>query len=109
VEQSGKEQAERAINHFLEDMLAAGTVQRAVLLEHGDDPAIAPGQLMIRVFIPAPDLPADYERALAAWQEVNRTGMAEARRMLSARLPSARLWSPAKDKKGKKGNPRVNR
>ena len=53
MEQSGKEEAERAINHLLEDMLAAGTVQRAILLEHGDDPAIGPGQLMIRVFIPA--------------------------------------------------------
>jgi len=42
VEQSGKEQAERAINHFLNDMFTAGAVQRAVLLKHGDDPAIGP-------------------------------------------------------------------
>ena len=91
MEQSGKEQAERAINHFLQDMFAAVTVQRAVLLKHGDDPAIGPGQLMIRVFIPAPDEQADYEGALATWQEVNRAGMDEARRMLSRRLPSARL------------------
>jgi len=91
VEQSATEQAERAINHFLADTFAAGAVQRAVLLKHGDDPAIGPGQLMIRVFIPAPDEQADYERALAAWQEVNRAAMDEARRMLSLRLPSARL------------------
>src|SRR6185437_15678657 len=72
-------------------MFAAGAVQRAVLLKHGDDPAIGPGQLMIRVFIPPPDEQADYEGALAAWQEGNRAGMDEARRMLSLRLPSARL------------------
>ena len=91
MEQSVKEQAERAVNHFLADIFAAGAVQRAVLLKHGDDPAIGPGQLMIRVYIPAPDAQADYAGALAAWQEVNRAGIDEARSMLSQRLPSARL------------------
>jgi Peptidase family S41/N-terminal domain of Peptidase_S41 in eukaryotic IRBP len=62
-----------------------------VLLEHGDDPAIEPGQLMVRVFVPAPDEPSDYERTLAAWQEANQAGMDEMRRELSLRLPSARL------------------
>jgi len=62
-----------------------------VLLEYGDDPAIGPGQLMVRVFVPAPDEPADYEQALAAWQEANRAGMDTMRRELSLRLPSARL------------------
>jgi len=68
-----------------------GAVERAVLLEHGDDPAIEPGQLMVRVFVPAPEEPADYEQALAAWQEAHRAGMDTMRRELSLRLPSARL------------------
>jgi len=91
VERAEKAQIERVINHNLKERLGAGVVQRAVLLEHGDDPAIEPGQLMVRVFVPAPDEPADYERALAAWQEANQAGMDEMRRVLSLRLPSARL------------------
>jgi Peptidase family S41/N-terminal domain of Peptidase_S41 in eukaryotic IRBP len=91
VDRAEKDQIERAINHELKERFAAGAVQRAVLLEHGDDPAIAPGQLMVRVFVPAPSEPAEYERALAAWQEDHRAGMDELRRELSLRLPSARL------------------
>ena len=91
VERAEKEQVERVINHELKERFPGEAVRRAVLLEHGDDPAIEPGQLMVRVFVPAPDEPADYERALAAWQDANRAGMEEIRRELSLRLPAARL------------------
>ncbi len=91
VERAEKDQVERVINHALKERLGAGAVQRAVLLEYGDDPAIEPGQLMVRVFVPAPEEPADYAQALAAWQEAHQAGMDEIRRQLSLRLPSARL------------------
>jgi len=94
VERAEKDQVERVINHNLKERFTAGAVQRAVLLEHGDDPAIEPGQLMVRVLVPAPDEPADYERALAAWQEAHQAGMDEMRRLLSLRLPSARSVLP---------------
>ena len=91
MERAEKNQIERVINHELKERFPAGAVRRAVLLEHGDDPAIGPGQLMVRVFVPAPDEPEDYEQALAAWQQAHRAGMDELRRELSLRLPSARL------------------
>ena len=91
MEQAEKDQIERVINHRLKEWFPADAAQRAVLLEHGEDPAIGPGQLMVRVFVPAPGEPGDYEQALAAWQDANRTGMQEARRELSLRLPAARL------------------
>jgi len=91
VERADKDQIERVINHSMKERFSLGTAERAVLLEYGDDPAIGPGQLMVRVFVPAPDEPADYEQALAAWQEANRAGMDTMRRELSLRLPSARL------------------
>jgi hypothetical protein len=91
VERAEKEQIERAIDHELGERFTQGAVRRAVLLEHGEDPAIGPGQLMVRVFVPAPDEPADYERALAAWQEAHRAAMDQLRRELSLRLPAARL------------------
>src|SRR5580700_6197983 len=91
VERADKDQIERVINHTMKERFGLETVERAVLLEHGDDPAIEAGQLMVRVFVPAPDEPTDYEQALATWQEAHRAGMDTMRRELSLRLPSARL------------------
>jgi Peptidase family S41/N-terminal domain of Peptidase_S41 in eukaryotic IRBP len=106
VERADKDRIERVINHTMQERFGAGAVQRAVVLEHGDDPDIGPGQLMVRVFIPAPDEPADYERALAAWQEAHRAGMEETRRELSVRLPSARLLEFTFDDPGE-ATPRI--
>jgi Peptidase family S41/N-terminal domain of Peptidase_S41 in eukaryotic IRBP len=78
--------AERAINHEMKERFTASAVKRAVLLKHGDDPAIGPGQLMVRVFVEAAD-----DEGLAAWQRAHQPGIEEFRRELSLRLPSARL------------------
>jgi Peptidase family S41/N-terminal domain of Peptidase_S41 in eukaryotic IRBP len=91
VERADQEQVQRVIDHEIKDHFPDGAVQQAVLLQHGDDPAIEPGQLMVRVFIPPPAGPEDYAQALAAWQDTHQAGMEEIRRELSLRLPSARL------------------
>ena len=91
MERAELDQIERVINHELRERFLAGAVERAVLLQHGDDPAIEPGQLLVRVFVPAPDRPEDYEQALAGWQDAHQAGMDTLRRELSLRLPSARL------------------
>jgi len=94
MERAQLDRIERVINHELRERFLAGAMQRAVVLQHGDDPAIEPGQLMVRVFIPPPDGPEgpqDYEQALAAWQDAHRTRMDRLRRELSLRLPAARL------------------
>jgi hypothetical protein len=91
VDQAELEQVERVINHELKERFGAGAVQRAVLLGAGDDPAIEPGQLMVRVFLPPPGDREDYGQALAAWQDAHQRGMDTLRRELSLRLPAARL------------------
>jgi hypothetical protein len=82
---------ERIINRELKERFGLTSVQRAVLLQHGDDPGIEPEQLTVRVFIPAPSDPGGYEQALATWQVAHQRGMDTLRRELSLRLPSARL------------------
>src|SRR6266700_3999163 len=77
---------EEAINREMQERFTAGAVRRAVLLQHGDDPAIEPGQLMVRVFVEATDEPG-----LAAWQQAHQAGIDTLRRELSLRLPAARL------------------
>jgi Peptidase family S41/N-terminal domain of Peptidase_S41 in eukaryotic IRBP len=91
VEQADVDRIQRVINHEVRERFPDGAVQRAVLLQHGDDPAIEPGMLLVRVLIPAPAGGEDYEAALAGWEQAHRTGMDSMRRELSLRLPSARL------------------
>jgi Peptidase family S41/N-terminal domain of Peptidase_S41 in eukaryotic IRBP len=91
VERADLDRIERVITHELTERFGAGTVQRAVVLQYGDDPAIERGQLLVRVFIPAPGAPAEYEQALAEWEQAHRSGMDNMRQELSLRLPSARL------------------
>ncbi len=107
MERAEKQEIERVVNREVRERFLAGAVERAVLLEHGDDPAIPAGELMVRVFIPAPDEQADYERALAAWADAHRTGMDNMRRELSLRLPAARLLEFTFDDPGE-GTPRVS-
>jgi hypothetical protein len=91
VDQAELEQLQRAIDHEMRERFGVGAVQRAVLLGPGDDPAIEPGQLMVRVFLPPPGKGEDYEQALAAWRDAHQAGMDALRRELSLRLPAARL------------------
>jgi len=89
MERAEQAMVEEVINHEIQDRFTAGAVRRAVLLQHGDDPAVEPGQLLVRVFIPASDAPP--EQALDAWREAHQAGIDNFRRELSLRLPAARL------------------
>jgi hypothetical protein len=91
MDHSEASRIERVINRELGERFPDGAVLRAVVRQHDDDPAIEPGQLMVRVFIPAPGGRAEYEEALAAFQDAHRTRLETLRRDLSARLPEARL------------------
>jgi hypothetical protein len=106
VERAEKNQIENVINRRLAEMFPPGAVQRAVLLEHGEDPGVGPGELLVRVFIPPPDEPGGYEQALADWQAAHQSGVDAIRRELSLRLPAARLLEFTFDPPGS-GVPRL--
>jgi len=82
-----RDQLNRAVDHEVKGHFPAGAVRRAVLLRHADEPGIEPGQLWLRVFVPAGN--AADEQALATWRNAHRAGVEELRRDLSRRLPSA--------------------
>jgi hypothetical protein len=91
VERTELDQLERVVDHEIKARFPRGTVERVVVLQHGDDPAIGPGELLVRVLIPAPGGPERYAEFLAGWQETHRARMEQLRRELSLRLPPARL------------------
>jgi hypothetical protein len=84
-----RDQINRVIDHEVKNHFPPGAVRRAVLLRHGDEPGIGPGQARLRVFVPAED--GVDEHALAAWRNAHQAEVDELRRDLSRRLPSARL------------------
>ncbi len=106
MERADLDRVERVITHEMTERFGPGAVQRAVVLQYGEDPAIERGQLMVRVFIPAPGEPADYEQALAEWEQAHRAGLESMRRELSLRLPSAKLLEFTFDDPGA-GTPRI--
>jgi len=104
MERAGQAMVERVINHEMRERFSAGAVRRAVLLQHGDDPAIEPGQLLVRVFVEASDEPG-----LIAWQSAHQAGIETFRRELSLRLPAARLLEFTIDSPGDQpGAPRIS-
>jgi hypothetical protein len=94
----------RTVEREVKARFPAGTVRRVAVLQHGDDPAIAPEELMIRVFVAAAGTaetagadaaggqqPEDPQRVLDEWARDHEIGMRRMRRELSLRLPPARL------------------
>jgi len=89
MEPDERDRLNRVVDHEVKDHFPPGVVRRAVLLRHGDEPDIEPGQLRLRVFVPAED--AADEQALATWRDTHGAAVDELRRDLSRQLPSARL------------------
>ncbi len=89
MDQDERDQLNRVVDHEVKGHFPPGAVRRAVLLRHGDEPGVEPGQLRLRVFVPA-EGPAD-EQALEAWRNAHQAGVDELRSDVSLRLPSARV------------------
>jgi hypothetical protein len=91
---------EREINSEVRARFDAGAVRRVTVLQHDDDPAIEPDELLVRVFIETAGEPADPQQALEEWARAHQAGMRRMRRELSLRLPEARLLEFAIDAPG---------
>jgi Peptidase family S41/N-terminal domain of Peptidase_S41 in eukaryotic IRBP len=90
VDQAEAQRLERTVEREVRAGFGADAVTRVALLQHGEDPAIGPDELLVRVFIAA-DPDAGPEPALEAWAQAHGAGMRRLRRELSLRLPPARL------------------
>ena len=91
MDRTARERLERDINSEVKTRFPAGSVQRVSLLQWGDDPALEPEELLVRVFVEAAGEPEDQQRALDDWAQAHQDAMKQMRRELSLRLPEARL------------------
>lgn len=88
---------EREINSEVKARWPAGVVRRVAVLQHGDDPAIEPDGLLIRVFVETGGGSSDGQRSLDEWAQANRARMKRMRREVSLRLPEGTLLEFAID------------
>jgi hypothetical protein len=85
MDQAEATRLERRINREIIARFPAGTVERVALVRDHEDPALEPGELLIRVFAQSPD------GSLDTWAQEHQAGIRRLRRELSLRLPPARL------------------
>jgi hypothetical protein len=89
MDEATKEQVRRKIEGEARQRFP-GAVRRVALLQHGDEPVVEPGELLVRVIVEPPVGTPDGGDPLRAFEEVHRAAMKELRRDLSTQLPDAR-------------------
>jgi hypothetical protein len=90
MDQAAAEETERQLNELVRARFPGDAVKRVALLQHGDDPVVEPGELMVRVILQVPDGPEGEERALDEFRETHGAAMKHFRRDLEERLPEVR-------------------
>jgi hypothetical protein len=79
------DQLQITLDEQVEEYFPDGAVQRVALLQHGDDPWVEAGDLLVRVFIEE----AREDPHLQAWNRDHETMIRELQRELAGKLPGA--------------------
>ncbi len=90
MDRVGLDDIEREIDAEARQRFPGDAVRQVVLLQYGDDPAIEPGDLWVRVLLAA-DGPDDYERSVRAFQRDHGAAMEEFAGHLARTLREIRL------------------
>jgi hypothetical protein len=82
----GTIRVEKHVRSFFPD----GVINRVEVLEYGDDPAVEPGDIAVRVFLPRPDRPGEEadEDIVESFEKANR----ERLKKLNDELPRFVAW-----------------
>ena len=74
MEQAEVTRLEQLIDREVKARFTPGAVRRVALLQHGDDPAIGPDELLVRVFAGASGPAGHDQQALDEWARRTRPG-----------------------------------
>ena len=77
---------EREIDQEVRARFPGTAVRQAVLLQYGDDPEIEPGDLWVRVLLDADGPEDNWEPALTAFEQANKTAIEQFTGYLAAKL-----------------------
>jgi hypothetical protein len=88
------------VEKHLRSVFPDGVISRVQVLEYGDDPAVEPGDVAVRVFIARPDRPegeeAD-EEILGSFKEANRERLKKLRDELPRVIAWLEFWPDSAD------------
>ena len=82
---------EREIDQEVRARFPGTAVRQAVLLQYGDDPEIEPGDLWVRVLLDADGPEDNWEPALTAFEQANKTAIEQFTGYLATKLREIRL------------------
>jgi hypothetical protein len=107
VNQDEKDGLEHEAAEKMDQQFGAGTVQRVEVLQHGDEPVVEPGEVLIRVTLaPTDDDPAD---TLHRFEKAHREAIEDLRQALARRSPSIRrVQFTVPEQPGKRGHPVIS-
>jgi Arc/MetJ-type ribon-helix-helix transcriptional regulator len=104
LDQAVMDQQQRRLDEQVKARFPGGGVQRVALLQHGDDPSVEPGDLLVRVFIED----AEGNGSLPAWHRDHETTIGELEREIAEQLPGVShlefFWSGENGRKGQGRN-----
>jgi hypothetical protein len=76
------------VEKHLRSVFPDGAISRVQVLEYGDDPAVEPGDVAVRVFLPRPEGEEADEEIVGSFEKANR----ERLRKLNDELPGVIAW-----------------
>jgi len=85
LERVARDQLQNRIDASVKKHFPDGGGQRVMLLQHGDDPWVEPGDLLVRIFIEE----AAEDTPLRAWNREHETMIRELQREVAGKLPGA--------------------
>ena len=89
MDQAAKDRIQHEIEHEANERFP-GAVQEIRLLEHGDDPVVEPGEVVIRITLAPSDGSDGPEQALHSFEQAHGAELSQFRRELLERVPQAR-------------------
>jgi hypothetical protein len=107
VDQEAKERIEREAEDELNRQFGDRTVQKVEVLQYGDEPAIEPGQAMIRVILTPTD--EDPEQTLHAFEKAHRAAIEDMRKKVARKMPFIeRMQFTLPPRPGERGHPVIS-
>ena len=105
--QEEKERLEREVEEELNRRCGDGTVQKAEVLQYGDEPVIEPGQAMVRVILTPTG--EDQEAALHAFERAHSATIEDLRKTIARAMPSiGRVQFTLPPQPGGRGHPVIS-
>ena len=89
MEQEALEKVQRLLDEDIKARFPAGVIERVVLLQHSDDPAVEPGQLVVRVIVAASPDKEERKRFARDFEGSFRQQLEQLREDMRDKLPKA--------------------